>query len=160
MKLFKLLSRYSLFRCSGRCRRRSQLGFAPVVGLAAEVLEQRQLLSGNVTATSAAVAGVGSLTLTNDSGDNDINVYRLDAGHVEIDAFGGTTINGAASVVFALSKVTGITVNLGSGYDAYNIGSNPGDPALNIGLGGSSSRGPVAVARGSISKSITLHPTI
>ncbi|MBS0262867.1 MAG: hypothetical protein JSS02_13015, partial [Planctomycetes bacterium] len=94
------------------------------------------MLSGNVTVTSAAVAGVGSLTLTNDSGDNDINVYRLDATHVEIDAFGGTTINGADSAVFALSNVTGITVNLGSGFDAYNIGSNPGDPALNIGSGG------------------------
>ncbi|HEY3966098.1 MAG TPA: hypothetical protein VGM05_16175, partial [Planctomycetaceae bacterium] len=60
-----------------------------------------------------------------------------DATHVEIDATAaGTTINGASSVVFALSTVSSITVNLGSGYDSYDISSNPGDPALNVGAGG------------------------
>ena len=120
----------------GRAWRRVRRSFVTVFP-AAEVLEVRSLLSGNVV---AAVNGT-ALTLTSDSGDNSVNVFRLDANTVEIDGFNGTTINGAASQTFALSSVSGITVNLGSGYDTYNIFSASGDPALNIGAGGILFRG-------------------
>ncbi len=124
-----------LFHQSSRSRvRRRRPSYAPI-GIAAEVLEVRAMLSSaNVT---AAVSGT-ALTLTGDNnGNHSVDVYRKDSTHVEIDATAvGTTINGAASAVFTLSSVSGITVNLGSGYDSYYIFSNPGDPALNVGAGG------------------------
>src|SRR5262245_13052282 len=102
------LSWLSLSRRSRGRPRRVRRRFAPVFP-AAEVLEVRSLLSGNVV---AAVNGT-ALTLTCDDGDNDVNVFRLDANTVEIEGV-GTTINGAGFVTFALSSVSGITVNLGS----------------------------------------------
>src|SRR5438046_2731296 len=132
----KTLTWDSLFRSSRSRLRRRRTSYAPV-NLAAEVLEERALLSGgNVTALATAVAGVGSLTLTSDSGDNTAYVYRLNSTTVEVDGIGGTTINNATFATFALSTVTGITVNLGSGYDTYTIYSPSGDPALDIGAGG------------------------
>ena len=85
----------------------------------------------------AATVAAGVLTLTAaDASDHSVNVYRLDAGHVEIDGVAGTTINGAAFQVLNLSAVNGIRVNLGAGYDTYHIYSASGNPALNIGAGG------------------------
>ncbi len=115
-----------------RCRR----AFPAVGDSAAAVLEQRVLLTGNITASVSAVGGVGSLSLTSDSATDAANVYRLDATHVEVDGVNGTKINGSASAIFAISTVTGITVNLGSGDDQYEIFSQAGDPALNVGAGG------------------------
>ena len=123
-------------RRSSRRVRRCVPGFTTDGHFAAEILEQRALLSANVTATVASVGGVGSLTLTSDSGDDSVNVYRLDANDIEVDGLNGTTINNNPSATFALSTVTGITVNLGSGYDQYSIFSQSGDPALNVGKGG------------------------
>src|SRR5262245_30027964 len=111
---FKLLTWNSLLLRSRRRPRRKagEWNFTPVVYSTAQLLEDRQLLSGNV---SVSVVGT-AITLTSDSGDNSVDVFRLDAGHVEIDGI-GTTINGSASQVLALSSVSGIKVNLGSGYD-------------------------------------------
>ena len=136
MNSFKSLTSKTSSRRSGRRVRRCVPGFAAVGDFAAEILEQRALLSANVTATVASVRGIGSLTLTSDSGDDSVNVYRLDATHIEVDGLNGTTINNDPSAIFALSSVTGITVNLGSGYDQYSIFSQSGDPALNVGKGG------------------------
>src|SRR5262245_54062425 len=133
---FKALTWNSLLGRSRIRPRRLRRRFAPFFR-AAEVLEVRSLLSGNVV---AAVSGT-ALTLTSDSGDNGVNVFRLDASTVEIDGTNGTTINGAATQTFALSSVSGITVNLGSGYDTYYIFSASGDPALKIGAGGVLFRG-------------------
>ncbi len=121
----------SLFRASRSRLRRHRPNFVPT-SLTAEVLEQRTLLSNNVTAALSGTA----LALTSDTGANSVNVYRLNASQVEIDGVSGTTINGVASVTFALSSVSGITVNLGSGDDTYHIFSAAGKPALNIGTGG------------------------
>src|SRR5262249_16521032 len=123
------LSWLSSLRRSRRRPRRVRRRYTPVFP-AAEILEVRSLLSGNV---AAAVNGT-ALTLTSDSGDNTVNVFRFDANTVEIDGV-GTTINGAGSVTFALSSVSGITVNLGSGFDSYFIFSQAGSPALNVGAG-------------------------
>ncbi len=84
---------------------------------AAEVLEERQLLSGNVVAGNVGAA----ITLTSDNGGNTVNVFRLDPTTVEIDGLSGTTINGAPSVTFAISSVSSLTANLGAGYDTFNI---------------------------------------
>jgi hypothetical protein len=129
MKLSNPLVSLSWLSSLRRSRRRPRR-LAPVFP-AAEILEVRSLLSGNVV---AAVNGT-ALTLTSDSGDNAVDVFRLNATTVEIDGI-GTTINGAASQTFALSSVSGITVNLGSGFDIYEIFSRSGSPALNIGAGG------------------------
>jgi hypothetical protein len=129
----KSLTWNSLFR-SSRGRRRHRPSYAPV-NVAAEVLEVRALL----TTANVAAAVVGTaLTLSSDNnGNHSVNVYRLDATHVEIDANAvGTTINGGASAVFALSSVSGITVNVGNGYDTYSIFSKSGNLALNVGAGG------------------------
>jgi hypothetical protein len=134
---FLSLTWNSLWLRSRARLRRVRRSLAPV-SLAAEILEVRSLLSGNVVAATAGTA----LTLTSDSGDNDVNVFRLNATTVEIDGLNGTTINGAASRTFALSSVSGITVNLGSGFDSYDIFSASGKPALNIGAGGILFRGP------------------
>jgi hypothetical protein len=99
-----------------------------------------------------------ALTLTSDGGDHNVDVFRLDATHVEINGF-GTTINGAASQIFALSSVSGITVNLGSGFDTYNIFSAPGDPALNIGAGGILFRGAAGGGTGDDLSSTTPRAT-
>src|SRR5262245_25307843 len=127
---FKSLTWNSLRLGSHRRPRRLRRDFVPPCPT--EVLEVRALLSGNVVASAIGTA----ITLTSDGGDNGVDVFRLDATHVEIDGFNGTTINGAASKIFTLSSVFGITVNLGSGYDSYNIFSTSGSPALNIGAGG------------------------
>src|SRR5262249_30070460 len=131
---FQSLSWNSLWLRSRARPRRARRRLAP----AAEILEVRSLLSGNVVAATAGTA----LTLTSDSGDNDVNVFRLNATTVEVDGLNGTTINGAASRTFALSSVSGITVNLGSGFDTYDIFSKSGHPALNIGAGGILFQGP------------------
>src|SRR6516165_2520834 len=104
----------SLFASSRRSRWRRRRTGGLSLNVAAEVLEVRSLLSAaNVAATVAGTA----LTFTSDNnGDHNVNVYRLDANHIEVDAgAAGTTINGAASAVFTLSSVSGITVNLGNG---------------------------------------------
>lgn len=131
---FKSFAWVSFFRPSRSRVRRCRANFAPNI-LAAEILELRAMLSSaNVTVNASATV----LTLTSDNnGDHSVNVYRLDATHVEVDAIAlGTTINGGASVVFAFSSISGITVNVGNGYDSYNIFSKSGDPALNVGAGG------------------------
>jgi hypothetical protein len=81
------------------------------------VLVERQLLAGNVIAAQNGAA----ITLTSDDADNTMNVYRLNASTVEIDGLAGTTINGVASVMLANSGVSDLTVNLGSGYDSFDI---------------------------------------
>jgi hypothetical protein len=132
---FRSLTWSSLFQSSRRSplRRRRTSGLP--INVAAEVLEVRSLLSAaNVT---AAVAGT-ALTLTSDNnGNHSFEVHRLDATHIEVNASNpGTRINGVGSVVFNLSDVSGITVNLGSGLDSCRIYSAAGAPALNIGAGG------------------------
>ena len=85
---------------------------------------------------AVAISGT-SLTLTSDnSGNHTVNVYRLDANNIEVDGVAGTTINGASSQVFGFSNLFGITVNVGYGYDKYDIFSKSGYPALNVGCGG------------------------
>lgn len=124
-----------LFQVSRNRRLRRRQAISAPVNAAAEVLEVRTLLSApNVT----AVVSGGVLTLTSDNaGNHGVNVYRKDATHIEVDNQDGiTTINGAALAVFAQSSITGITVNVGSGYDQYYIFSNTGAPALNVGAGG------------------------
>lgn len=114
-----------------RQRRRPRFHGYPV---AAEVLELRKLLTTpNVTAIVSGTA----LTLNCDNnGNHDIDVFRSDATHVEIVASNGSTVNGSTSAVLNLSTVSGITVNLGNGYDTVGIDSHFADPALNIGAGG------------------------
>jgi hypothetical protein len=131
---FKSLTSNSLFHSSRNRLRRRRPGFAPITG-AAEILEVRAMLSSpNV----AAIVSGTALTLTSDNnGNHAVNVYRKDSTHIEVDnADGVTTINGGASAVFALSSVSGITVNLGNGYDSYDLFSKTGDPGLNVGAAG------------------------
>ena len=122
----KSLAWKSLFRQSGRRLRRRPYSIAPVGCCAAEVLEMRSLLSAGVIASAAGTA----ITVTSDSANDSLDIYRLNATTVKIDALGGTTINGGTTVTFPLSSVSGITVNLGSGFDTYNISN------LNVGAGG------------------------
>jgi hypothetical protein len=139
--LLRSLTWNSLFESSRRRRlRRRPTGSLPIP-VAAEVLEVRSLLSAaNVT---ASVIGTG-ITLTSDNnGNHSVDVHRLDASHVEVyGADPGTTINGMGSVVFTLSSVSSIKVNLGNSFDDYTIESAAGAPALNIGAGGIVFQGP------------------
>ena len=132
--LFSLI-RNSLFGAVGKRRSRIRRWRETPLNVAAEVLEIRSLLSSANVA--AAVAG-SALTLTSDNnGDHHVEVYRLDANHVDVVATNpATTINGGASAIFFLPSLSGITVNLGSTADSYLIDSKAGSPALNIGSGG------------------------
>src|SRR5579872_5209728 len=78
----------SLWRPRNRLRRRRPVQ-APMF-LIAEVLEQRQLLSGpNVNLS--VLAGAVTLTAT-DNSDHSISVHRVDSTNVEFDVSGGTQI--------------------------------------------------------------------
>ena len=105
------------------------------------VLDSRVFASAATPNSNAnvAVSVVGTtLTLTSDNkGNHNVDLYRLDSNHIEVDGGAATTINGSASQVFVLTSVYGITVNVGNGYDTYHLYSKAGgNPALNIGLGG------------------------
>ena len=96
---FKSLTWKSLVNRSAR-RLRGQSKFSPISLAAAEILEQRRMLSNTVTMSTLGTA----ITMTSHtvSGERSgINLYRLDSGHVEIDTYDGTTItnNGGTSLV-------------------------------------------------------------
>src|SRR5262245_10669128 len=102
---FQTLAWNSLWLRSQSRARRRPFDFAPLCP-AAQVLEVRTMLSGNVGLNVAGTA----ITLTSDAGDNIVEVFRLDAAHVEVHGI-GTTINGQATQILNLASVSGITVN-------------------------------------------------
>ena len=111
-----------LRRSRGRLRRKPR-ALAPIC-LSAEVLEQRQLLSA-ANVNLCALAGAITLSAT-DSGNHDVTVHRVDATNVEFDPGAGTQITylGTAHTSafdVAIPIVLGVTVNLGSGFDTYNV---------------------------------------
>lgn len=115
----------SLFRRSGRRLRRRANGNAQLARFAAEVLEQRTLLTvSNVNLTVAA----GAITLTaSDTNNHSIDVHRVGAtNNVEFDVFSGTQITylgviHTTAFTVAIPTVASVTVNLGGGYDTYDI---------------------------------------
>lgn len=133
------LSWNSLWRPGNR-RRCGRSARTPVV-LSAEVLEQRQLLSGpNVNLS--VLAGAVTLAAT-DNGDHSVNVHRVDSTNLAFDVSGGTQITylgvvHTSSFTVAVPTVVGVTVNLGGGYDTYNIFdlSTLGNITFNGHLGG------------------------
>src|SRR5260370_35598174 len=87
----KSLNWNSLVWRPGRRLRRRSPGFAPAGYFGAEVLEQRQLLSGTPNVNLTVVAGAITLTST-DSNDASVDVHRVDPTNVEVDAFNSTQI--------------------------------------------------------------------
>jgi len=92
-------------------------------GVRFEPLENRLLLSGDVT---AVVADDGSLTLTGDSQDNAILIDMVGTGSGEIrvsSGDGSTTINGQTGPVI-LSGLTGVVdAKMGKGADSVTVNS-------------------------------------
>lgn len=135
----KTLNWNSLFRSSrGRLRRRPSNA---AVNLAAEVLEQRAMLSANVNVTQNGAA----ITLTSQTTNTEnisVEVFRYSNSQIEIVADSGTlTLNGGGTVTslfLSATSVSGITVFVGAGYDKFQIysSSESGYPALNVGAGG------------------------
>lgn len=81
------------------------------------------MLAANVNLS--VIAGAVTMTAT-DAGDPSVFVHRVDATNVAFDVSPGTqmTYNGsvhAASFNVAIPTVSSLTVNLGSGFDVFNI---------------------------------------
>src|SRR5262249_34586977 len=73
----------------------------------------------------SVVAGAITLTAT-DGEDHSIDVHRVDPTNVEFDVFDGTQITYKGTVHtsdfdVAIPTVTSVKVNLGTGYDTYDI---------------------------------------
>src|SRR5579872_2712247 len=87
----KSLSWRSLFRRPRTRLRRRMSSFSPAGSFAAEVLENRALLSAaNVNLT---VSAAGAMTLTStDANDDTIHMYRNGSGNIQFNAFDGTQI--------------------------------------------------------------------
>jgi len=105
-----------LFKSSNRRRNTSERAFAP----ACIALENRQLLSGNVT-----VAFDGSdLQISGDSAANDVQVF-YDGVNVVVRGLNGTKINGAAGDFIAAAATNtlpgNVNVNLGKGDDLFYV---------------------------------------
>ncbi|MBS0267260.1 MAG: hypothetical protein JSS02_35375, partial [Planctomycetes bacterium] len=134
--VLKSLSWNSLLRAARKSSlRRSRTNWSLSALVAVDVLEPRSMLSGPTANVTAAVSGPNIVLSSDNTGNHSINVFRLNATTVEVDAVAGT-VNGKSSVLLNISTVTGITVNLGNAYDTYNIYSKSGSPALNVGIGG------------------------
>jgi hypothetical protein len=116
-----------LSRRNRHLRRRPAL--APCC-LAAEVCEDRRLLSGTVNVVQSG----NSLTLTADANHTagstpTFELHRINATTVQVDDAGSGTLiakNGAfgsagAVQTFSISSVANVTVNLGTGYDTFSM---------------------------------------
>jgi hypothetical protein len=90
--------------------------------LTVEALEERTLLTGNVTASLNAATGL--LSITGDTGDNQFTIaLSPTSGNIRISGNAGTstTINGVASADFALAQVNAITMVLLNGNDNVTV---------------------------------------
>ena len=89
-----------------------------------EALEDRMLMSGDVTASLTAL---GELRVTGDSHDNSVVVAELGHGEFSLRGLGGTTVNGEAE--FRFGGVTrGMRFNMGKGNDTVSFGNAAGTP--------------------------------
>lgn len=129
----KALTWKSLSRSSRNRLRRRQPGFAPMT-VAAEVLEQRALLSNSANLT---VTASGTITLTSNTVSNNfehVNIeltYNAGTHTVEFTSYDGTTLHynnnstdytdDFVDVSFGFSDPKAITVNLGGGHDTFYI---------------------------------------
>lgn len=127
----KLLTWKSLFRQSGRRLRRARSAFTPVGSIAAEILEERALLS-NSNVALAVSSGAITLTTTDNSGNSaGVAVHRVDSTNVEFDLLNGATqitylsVVHTSSFTVAIPTVASITVNTGAGsndfFDIYDV---------------------------------------
>jgi len=115
-----------------RLRRRSP---ALVASIAAEVLEERRLLTaGNV---NLAVSPLGDITLTSTDANNPDVTMTRSGGTVVFTGSSGTQINYAqtqsAQLIVAIPAVRNITLNLGTGEDLFAMSglSTTGDVTVN-----------------------------
>src|SRR5438094_239097 len=104
----KSLTWKSLFRPSGRRLRRARSAFTPFGSFAAEILEERALLS-NSNVALAVSSGAITLTTTDNSGNSaGVAVHRVDATNVEFDLLNGATQITYLSVVYTSSFTVAI----------------------------------------------------
>lgn len=132
--------RWNLLRRPGARLRRRRPARAPAC-LAAEILEQRQLLSA-ANVNLSVLAGAITLSAT-DNNNHSLAVHRVDSTNVEFDVSGGTQITylgvvHTSSFNVAIPTVLSVTANLGGGFDTYNIFdlSTLGNVTFNGHLGG------------------------
>src|SRR5262245_18618680 len=114
-------SRLSMMRPGYRMRKRRSLSSRS--WLAAEVLDERKLLSANVNLS--VVAGVITMKST-DAGNPEVDVHRVDSSNVEFDPGFDTQITYKGNVYtspfeVSIPKVAAVTVCLGTGYDSFDI---------------------------------------
>lgn len=84
--------------------------------LSFESLEARTMLAGNVT---AALDGIGNLSLKGDSKNNVVTVAQASNGRWVVRGLLGTTINGKSVQTYGING--GIKANLGNGNDAIAV---------------------------------------
>ncbi|HLJ96080.1 MAG TPA: hypothetical protein VKU02_23090, partial [Gemmataceae bacterium] len=101
--------------------------------LLVERLEDRTVLSGNVTA--ALDPSSGMLTIIGDNNDNAIAITEGTDGTATVTGEAATTVNGASSADF--NNITGINIQFQDGSDSVDIESAvlPGAIAITAGIG-------------------------
>ncbi|MCA8996505.1 MAG: VWA domain-containing protein [Planctomycetaceae bacterium] len=97
---------------------------AGIAQLSSERLEDRTLLSGNV---SASLSG-GKLTVVGDNADNDVTAEVTPMGDLVIAGQNGTTINGVAQWSIPATAVSHVAINMQGGDDSLAV--DGGNPAL------------------------------
>ncbi len=123
---------------------------------ALERLEDRTLLSGNVTAT---VTSAGNLQVVGDTKDNQIVIQSTSTGALQVSSLDGTTTINGATTPFTTSSVTGdVDVFMKLGADVVNVGATgtlttlPHNLVVDTGAGNDT----VAVENATIGGSIAL----
>src|SRR5580700_11193475 len=87
---------------------------------ALERLEDRTLLSGNVTAT---VTGAGNLLVVGDAKGNEILIQSTSGGALQVSSLDGTTTINGGSSPFSTTGVTGnVAVFMKQGADVVDVG--------------------------------------
>jgi hypothetical protein len=123
---------------------------------ALERLEDRTLLSGNVTAT---VTTSGNLTVVGDAKGNEILIQSTSSGALQVSSLDGTTTINGGSSPFTATGVTGnVAVFMKQGADVVDVGGSglltnlPGNLFVDTGSGNDT----VAVENASVTGSIAL----
>lgn len=101
---------------------------------AVAALEQRQLLSGNVTAIPVKVAGITDIVVTGDSSSNSIKIVQSGMQEYTVSGTSGTKINGnlGGSFKFNFSNFNDVLISMNSGDDSVVLVGGTADFDSNL----------------------------
>src|SRR5262245_41454172 len=94
---------------------------AGVVAAMCEILEERRLVSGNVSVVKEG----DTLIVRGDNKSNQIRIYGDSGGLNLVEGLSGTTINGTAVATFAAWPLFRLDAKMGNGDDSVALGGGP-----------------------------------